>query len=66
MKNNDCKMARGLKILLGIFFGFLALGLVVIGITYVPVIGILMAVLFLAIALMFLFAPRDPSCYLNR
>jgi hypothetical protein len=66
MANNDCKMARGLKIILGFFFGFMALGLLIVGVTYLPVIGIFLAAIALVIAFLFLFAPRDPSCYLTR
>ena len=42
MKNEDCKMARGLKTVFGIFFGFMAFGLAMIGITYLPVIGVIL------------------------
>ena len=66
MANRDCKLARGLKIVLGVFFGFMALGLVIMGITYIPVIGIFMAMIFFVISGLFLLAPRDEACYLSR
>ena len=66
MANNDCKMARGLNIILGVFFGFVALGLFMIGITYLPLIGIFMGLISLVMAFLFLFAPKDSSCYMTR
>ena len=66
MANNDCKMARSLKIILGIFFSFLGFGLVMIGITYLPVIGIVLAAISFVVALLFFLSPKDPGCYLTR
>jgi len=66
MENRDCEMARWLKIAFGFFFGFMALGLVVIGITYLPVIGIFLSMIFFVISGLFLLAPKDEACYLAR
>lgn len=66
MANKDCKMARSLNIVLGLFFGFMALGLVLLGLTYLPVVGIFIAAIFFVISVIFLFAPRDSTCYLTR
>ena len=63
---SDCKMARGLNLLLGIFFGLVALALFITGVTYLPVIGIILGAVFLVISFLFLIAPRDSSCYLTR
>lgn len=66
MKNEDCKMARGLKTVFGIFFGFMAFGLAMIGITYLPVIGIFLSLIFFVISGLLLISPRDAACYVTR
>ena len=66
MENRDCKMARGIKIVVGSFFGFMALGLIIAGITYLPVVGIFLSMVFFVISILFLLAPRDAECYLSR
>ena len=66
MANKDCKLARGKNIILGLFFGFTALGLTVSGVTLLPLIGIFLAVIFFMISIFFLLAPKDEACYLAR
>lgn len=66
MANKDCKMARGMNIIFGLFFGFMALGLFILGVTYLPVIGIFLSAIFIVISTLFLLAPRDEACYLTK
>lgn len=66
MANKDCKLARGMNIIFGLFFGFTALGLFIVGVTLLPVIGVFLAVAFLIISILFLLAPRDEACYMAR
>ena len=64
MTNKDCGMTRGLKIMFGVFFGFVTLGMFLIGITYLPFFGILLATIFFMLSILFLLAPREANCYL--
>lgn len=66
MADKDCGLARSLKIVFGLFFGFMALGLFLLGVTYLPFFGFLLAALFFMISVLFLLSPRDESCYLTR
>jgi hypothetical protein len=66
MANNDCKMARGMNIIFGLLSGFTALGLFVVGVTLLPVIGLFLAVAFLIVSILFLLAPRDEACYMDK
>ena len=66
MANKECKMARGRNIIFGLLFGFMALGLLILGVTYLPVFGIFLAAIFFVISILFFLAPRDESCYLSR
>lgn len=66
MANQDCKMARGLKIIFGLLFGFIALALFITGFTFLPMIGFFMAAIFFVISFLFLLAPRDSACYTAR
>ncbi len=65
MTNRDCGMTRGLRIVFGIFFGFMALGMFLIGFAHFPFFGALLAAIFLMLSILFLLAPRDANCYLT-
>ena len=65
MRKSDCVFEKVSNIGVGIALLFVALGLVVIGVTLTPVLGLFIAVPVFLIAAYFFTAPTSPECQLK-
>jgi hypothetical protein len=63
--NQDCRFARYLNLTIGLILMGMGLVLVLSGATVLPLLGFYLAVPALIGSVMFLFAPRDRSCFLS-
>ena len=63
MNKSDCRSARGINIILGLFLVFVGLALVFTGFSFLPVIGFILAFGAFWFASYFLFAPPDRTCF---
>ncbi len=66
MKRSDCYAARVINIIMGAFLMFLGVVLFFTGFSFLPIIGFFLAFIAIASSGVFLFAPRDSSCFLPR
>jgi hypothetical protein len=64
MKPSDCLFERSASIGVAAALFLMALGLIVIGITVLPVLGIFLAIPVLIVSATFLFSPRSKECSL--
>ncbi len=64
MTSSDCKFERAANIGVSLFMLLAALALVVIGVTVLPVLGLLLALPVFILCGAFLFSPRSPECVL--
>ena len=65
MKNNNCTSETLSKYFLSSLFGLFALGLVVMGVTFLPGIGLLLAVPVVAIAFVLIRTKLDDQCRMD-
>lgn len=65
MKNNTCISEKFSKYFLSGLFGLFSLGLVVLGFTFLPVIGFIMAVPVVAIAVILIRTRLNDHCQLD-
>lgn len=63
--NEDCRFARYLNLTIGLILMGIGLVLALSGATILPLIGFYLAVPALIGSAMFLFAPRDKSCFIS-
>lgn len=64
MKQLDCLFERPASIVVALALFFMALGLSVIGITILPVLGLILAVPVFFLSAAFLFSPQSKACSL--
>ena len=64
MNRIDCLLERPTSILVSIALFFMAMGLCVIGITILPVLGLILAVPIFGLSAVFLFMPPSEVCSL--
>jgi hypothetical protein len=64
MKNIDCLVERPAKFVIAAVLALMALAMSVIGVTILPLIGLLMAIPVFALAGFFAFSPASPECSL--
>jgi hypothetical protein len=62
MNSNDCKLERVSNVTVGLILMTIGLLFSLIGITVLPVIGLLIAIPVLTIAVIFLASPRSKAC----
>lgn len=64
MKSLDCKLERVSNAMVGAVFIFMGLVFTILGITVIPVVGLLIALAAFAMGVIFLLSPRSRACTL--
>jgi hypothetical protein len=64
MKSLDCKLERVSNTMIGAVLFFIGLVFVLLGLTIIPVIGLLIALPVIIMGTIFIFAPRSKACTL--
>jgi hypothetical protein len=64
MKSLDCKMEKVSNAMVGAMLLFVGLVFALLGITVIPIIGLLFALAAFVLGVVFLLAPRSESCAL--
>ena len=64
MKSLDCKLERVSNAMIGSILLFVGLVFALLGLTVIPIIGLLFALAAFALGFVFLLAPRSESCAL--
>lgn len=64
MNRIDCLFERSASVGIAIALLFMAMGLVIIGVTILPILGLLLAIPVFAVSGAFLVAPRSKECML--
>ncbi len=64
MANLNCYAARGINIMIGLFFVFMASLLFISGFSFLPIIGFFLSFAVVCISFLFMVAPRDRICFL--
>ncbi len=64
MANLNCYAARGINIIIGIFFISMAILLFISGFSFLPIIGFFLAFAVVCISFLFMVAPRDRICFI--
>ncbi len=64
MANLNCYAAKGIDIIIGAFFVFMAILLFISGFSFLPIIGFFLAFAAVYISFLFMAAPRDRICFL--
>lgn len=64
MKSLDCKLEKVSNAMVGAILLFVSLVFVILGLTVIPIIGLLFALAAFVLGVVFLLAPRSESCAL--
>ena len=64
MKSLDCKLEKVSNVMVGSILLFVGLVFALLGLTVIPIIGLLFALAAFALGVVFLLAPRSESCAL--